>query len=245
MKQIAELGFGVFAYYQTLMQLTPEFYYKKLANESFKKEWDSLDDDRRSAITMFDIIVLDESLIGIYSEIFNFFFIENVVFKDGLFILLDPQYDDSEITKENLRGAITRENFDQVMDILQQICCIHDESYEEEKVSFKNSLAKKLYNKMLKARKEAKEKSRTEGTADMNYSLPNIISAVSNRHPTINPISVWDLTLFQLIDSFNRTQVNSIYDIDSTRVSVWGDEKNTFDISLWHKNEYDKKQVVS
>ena len=44
------------------------------------------------------------------------------------------------------------------------------------------------------------------------------------------------------MDAFNRLQRNTMYDIDSTRVSVWGDEKKTFDVSLWYKNEYDKKK---
>lgn len=104
-------------------------------------------------------------------------------------------------------------------------------------MKFKNSAARKIYEKLLSAQK--KEKKRRK--ADINLSLPNIISAVSNCHPTINPINVWDLTLFQLFDTFNRMRANKIYEIDSTRVSVWGDEKKTFDIALWYKNEYDKK----
>jgi len=31
---------------------------------------------------------------------------------------------------------------------------------------------------------------------------------------------------------------NAIYEIDSTRVSVWGDEKKTFNASLWYKNHF-------
>jgi hypothetical protein len=31
-----------------------------------------------------------------------------------------------------------------------------------------------------------------------------------------------------------------MFDIDSTRVSVWGDEKKTFNAALWYKNNYDK-----
>lgn len=237
------LGFGKFSYYQTLIRLTPEIYFEKLANEELKKEFNSLDDDKRSSITMFDIVARDEQLSKTFLDMFNFFFVEKVVLEDGIFVLLDPQSEDRDITKENFRGAIIKEIFDQVLDIIQQICCIHEDTYEEdEEASFKNSLAKRLYDKMLKARKEAQKRKSAE-KEDKNYSLPNIISAVSNKHPTINPINVYDLTLFQLIDSFNRLQVNSIYEIDSTRVSVWGDEKNTFDVSLWHKNEYDKQAV--
>ena len=50
------------------------------------------------------------------------------------------------------------------------------------------------------------------------------------------------MTVFQLYDSFNRLQQNKMYDIDSTRVSVWGDEKKTFDFGLWYKNNYDNNE---
>ena len=92
---------------------------------------------------------------------------------------------------------------------------------------------------------KAKRAENKNKKADINFSLPNIVSAVSNKHPTISPITVWDLTVFQLLDAFNRMQANTIYDIDSTRVSVWGDEKKVFDVSLWYKNEYEKNQNQS
>lgn len=90
---------------------------------------------------------------------------------------------------------------------------------------------------MLKAKKKAQENKK----ADINLSIPNIISSVSNMHPSINYLNIWDLTIFQLLDAFNRLQANVMYNIDCTRVSVWGDEKKTFDVSLWYKNNYDNK----
>ena len=106
-------------------------------------------------------------------------------------------------------------------------------------MKFKNDIAKKLYEQMQKANKE-KEKQKNKKN-DINLSLPNIISSVSSKHPSINLINIWELTIFQLLDCFNRLQNNTMHEIDSTRVSVWGDEKKTFDPSLWYKNYYDKK----
>lgn len=120
---------------------------------------------------------------------------------------------------------------------MQQICCIYSEDEDIKNLKFKNALAKKMYEKMLKAKKKAQENKKV----DINLSLPNIISSISNKHPSINYINVWDLTVFQLMDAFNRVQTNTMYEIDSTRVSVWGDEKKTFDFTLWYKNNYDNK----
>ena len=196
-----------------------------------------MSDEEKEKIDLYDIIISDDKLIMMYTEIFNFFFIEPVIFREGFFILLKEDIEDEDaVVPDKIRGVIAKELLPQVLNLLQQICCIYEEEEKEEDLKFKNNLAKKLYEKMAKANKKSKKEKKN----DINLTLPNIISSVSNRHLSINPINVWEMTIFQLLDSFNRMQINTIYDIDATRVSVWGDEKKTFDISLWHKNEYDQ-----
>ena len=142
-----------------------------------------------------------------------------------------------ETKEQQVRGVIAKENFSEVIGLLQQICCIYNEEESLDDMKFKNNLARKLMEKMLKAKKKEQETKKS----DLNLTIPNIISSLANKHPSLNYVNIWDLTIFQLLDAFNRIISNSIYDIDSTRVSVWGDEKKTFDVSLWYKNNYDKK----
>ena len=237
LREIGKLKFDRFGYYEFLIKMTPELFFNKVKGEDGKAYWESLSEEDRDKITIYDVIVDDEKLIHSYTEIFNFFFVEQVVFKEGFFILLKEDIsEEDEFNTDNIRGVIAKDNISQVFELLQQICCIYEREEDLSNIKFKNGLAKKLYEKMLKANKKSKE----EKKADVNMTLPNIISSVSNKHSSITPINVWDLTVFQLLDSFNRMQINTIYDIDATRVSVWGDEKKTFDVSLWYKNEYDK-----
>ena len=143
-----------------------------------------------------------------------------------------------EITDiSSIRGVISKDTFQQVIGILQQICCIYDDEEMPSESEFKNKLAQKMFEKMLQAKKKQNKKKRV----DKNLTLPNIISSVSSKHNTLNIINIWDLTVFQLLDSFNRISNDCAYDISALRVAVWGDEKKTFDSSLWHKNNYDKK----
>lgn len=235
LNEISRLTFDKFSIYEAFLKMTPSGFITTF-KEDGQKYWDSLTEERRDSMTMYDLILEDTALQNMYVEIFDFFFIEPVIFKDGLFIILNKTIEnDTDISAEDIRGAIHDKTFLQVLDVLQQICCIYEGEDKIDEMKFKNKTAKKLYEKMLKARKNERKK------ADINMSLPNIISAVSNAHPSINPINVWDLTIFQLLDSFNRLQANAIYRIDCTRVSVWGDEKNTFDIALWYKNNFDTK----
>lgn len=234
--EIAFLGFDKFDFYKFLTKMTPEFYYKAFCkDEGGEEQWNTLSEKEREEVTIYQVIEKDEKISAMYVEMFNFFFEETVIFTDGLFLLFKKKEDES-ISNDNIRGIITHETFSVVIDIIQQITCIHEDEFDDdEEPKFKNALAKKLYEKMKKA------KAPRRGKSDENLTIPNIISALSSRHPSLNYSNIWNLTVYQLVDTFNRTLSNSLYEIDSTRVSVWGDEKNTFDATLWYKNEYDKK----
>lgn len=243
LKDIADqkqgMSFDKFNYFEVLIKMNPEIFYTKIKGDDGKKYWESLSEEERDRLSLFKIVVDDDNLRSTFVEIFNFFFEETVIFKEGYFVLLNKGIKNSNDIKSqaDVRGVISENIFLQVLNAIQQVCCINDKEDNIEDMKFKNNLARKLFEKMQKAAKKQKE----EKKYDVNFSLPNIISSVSNRHPTISPTSVWDLTIFQLYDTFNRMQVNEVFDIDSTRVSVWGDEKKTFDAALWYKNEYDKK----
>lgn len=241
LKEISQITFDRFSFYEFFLKLSPEIYYTKLRKENDGEAyWGSLTEEEQDKITIYNIIEEDNKIRSTYVEIFNFFFVETVIYQEGFFILLKENTaidNPDKIKREQVRGAIAKDNFSQVMSLLQQICCIYNEEESLDGMKFKNNLARKLMEKMLKAKKKEQETKKS----DLNLTIPNIISSLANKHPSLNYVNIWDLTIFQLLDAFNRTQANSMYDIDSTRVSVWGDEKKTFDISLWYKNNYDKK----
>ena len=239
LSEIYDLTFDRFVSYESLLKLTPEVYYTELRGEEGKAEWDTFNDDKKRGIELYNLILSDTSLQNMYEEIFNFFFVESVIFQSPYFILLNEGADlERELNKEDISGVISEKSFMQVIYYIQQTCCIFEKQKQSiEDLKFKNDIAKRMYQKMLKAQEE--QEKRASKKANKDHSLPNIISAVSNRHPCLNPSSVWKLTVFQLIDSFNRLQVNAVYEINQTRVSVWGDEKKTFDSALWYKNSHD------
>lgn len=238
LKEISQITFERFSFYEYFLKLSPETYYIKIKEDiDGKAYWDSLRKEEQNQITIYNVIEEDEKIRNIYIEIFNFFFVETVIYKEGFFILLKENIPNSqEIKKEQVRGAIAKENFSQVINLIQQICCIYNEEESLDDMKFKNNLARKLMEKMINAKKEQET-----NKSDLNLTIPNIISSLANKHPSLNYVNIWDLTIFQLLDAFNRTRTISMYDIDSTRVSVWGDEKKTFDVSLWYKNNYDKR----
>lgn len=236
LRDISKVTFDTYSYYESLAKLTPKSYYNAVRkNMGGVEYWESLSLEERNNLKLFDIIVKEAELKNSYLEMLNFFFVENVVIYEDLFVVLKEGINEisSQSNAEDVQGIITKENFNDIIFVIQQICCIEDKSNNEE-LKFKNNLAKELYFKMQKA----VEKQKIERKEDKNFELPNLISAVSNSHPTIDPINVWDITVYQLMDSFNRLQTNRMLDMQATSVSVWGDKKSTFNPALWYKNQF-------
>ena len=235
--EISDITFERFNVYEVFIKMTPEKFYTKIQKDTGKDYWNSLSEEQKEEITLYKIILNDEITRNTYIEIFNFFFLETVIFKEGFFLLLKEDIEEQEITPDKVQGVIHEDIFLDVLDLIQQICCVHDKESSEKDIKFKNNLAKNLFNRIQKAQKKEK----AERKADINLTIPNIISSVSSKHPSLNYSNIWDITIFQLLDTFGHLQVNTMHDIDSIRVAVWGDEKKTFNAALWYKNQYDKQ----
>ena len=239
LRDISRITFEHFSLYEALLRCTPMEYYTKMLKDSGGLDvWDSMSDKEKDSITMYDVIRKDKMLQTMFVEIFDFFFEENVRFKEDFFILYRgdiSQSDDVPISE--ISGIISEQNFQNVLYLIQQVCCIYSEEEHIEDVKFKNDIARKLYEKMMKANKEKKETGLNN--PNKNLSLPNIISSVSAFHPSINLINIWDLTLFQLIDAFKHIQFRNVYESDKLHVAVWGDDKKQFNFDGWYKNLYD------
>ena len=240
LEDISYLTFDKYNLYVFLLKITPYTYYTVWRKEDGGEEtWNDMPEEKRNAVNVFTILREDKELMTLYLEMLNWFFLEKVIFLDEYFILLkDKNCDipDDEIKMDDIRGVISEQTFDEIIEIIQQICYVYDKEEKEDEIpKFKNKLAEKMYEKMKKQKAMQKKK------ADENLTIPNIISAVNGKHPSLDYTNIYQLTVFQLIDTFNRMIVDGMYEIDSTRVSVWGDEKKNFDATLWYRNEYEKR----
>lgn len=231
LREIGEITFQRFYLYEFFLKLTPRLYFCKVLKDfGGAEKWESMSSEAKNIMKVFDLVKRDRSLQELYSEIFSFFFLEKVAYVDEAFVL--------NIIRDGVDvrvGAIDSDTFVEAVEILQQLCCIYEEEVKKEEMVFKNEATRLLYERMQAAQAEKEKDEKDDGNGI--FSLPNVISSLSNRHTSINPVNVWELTIFQLYDSFERLRVNEAYGISATRVSVWGDEKNTFDATLWYKEK--------
>lgn len=236
---IKKITFAKFQLYEMYLQITPKDFFTNSKNSEIKQLWESLPDEEKEKMTLFNLILSDASLQNIYIEVFNFFFVEDVSFEDNMFTI----YDNGELV-----GAIREGIFTSIIEVIQQICGVYEKKESDfREIPLKNTkTAKNIFEKLLKGRKKFKKNKEKEmakkGNAK-NWTLPNIYSAVANAHPSLNYSNMNNITVYQLIDSFQRTVVNKKFEMAAHSVSVWGDEKKQFDNSLWYKNIYDKDDL--
>lgn len=241
LSDISHISFATYQAFELLISGDLETIFSAFLGKDGERYWKSLQDDDKLHMTVYSAIANNKTIQQLYVSALNFFFVEEVVFVDGYFILFKEKPEDIEkVAVEQVCGVINEEMLPQVLAYVQQICCIYEkEDTPIDQIIFKSELAKRMYIEMLAAKKE-EERIKARRMAKQ-HSLANILSAVSNMHPSISPINVWELTKFQLIDAFNRLRNDEAYHITKTRVAVWGDEKKQFDDALWYKNTHDEQ----
>lgn len=236
-----KMGFDKFYFMEFLAKMTPKDYFIKLLKEADGVEkWENIPDSTKKNLTIFELIIADEQLQELYLELFNFFFEETVIYANGYFIILQKGSEDKpveQLQQEDIKGLLEKKFLPQVLSIIQQICGIYSEEDDVDNMVFKNERIKQRY---LKAKQEEDNQNKK---SDNNMTIPNLISSINGKHPSLNYTNIYKLTLYQLLDTFTRLQNNATFDLSSTRVSVWGDEKKTFDYALWYKNIYENKSV--
>lgn len=237
LSEISKLGFNSYNYYLSTLNLDIESYYKTVLNsdidyfggfsveekdliQQVKNEYDSIPDSEKASITPIVIFSYDKILMESISKSLSFF--TNVDFKyskdDNAFVS----------SKEDAAAAtIELKYFEEVADMIFQRNGIN-KPQKEDKPKFKNKIAEKLYYRTLEAENKNKRNNDLE--------LPNIISSVSAMHNSLNIINIWEITIYQLYDQFQRLQNNCVYDIQAFSVGAWGDKDNKFDQTMWYKN---------
>jgi len=99
---------------------------------------------------------------------------------------------------------IDKNIFDEIRQILRWQNCVKENRQIEEK--YADDRARQLAEKFKKYREKFKSKK------DENaITLKNMISGISARHPSINLLNIWDLTLYQLYDQLSRLNLVDNY----------------------------------
>lgn len=217
LKDIAKIRCSTYQSYISLLLLTPKMYYEM----SGKKEEVPPD------LSVYDLITSDETMYKAVEAALDFFFCEKVVYQPEHRMFFTYSGAAGPYGDPLPTGIIHRDIYSQVCDLILQQNYIQKK--EEDLSEIKNKRALSIAMKLQRGR-EAKQ---TKARSNQNMELGNIISAVAAKHESLNPLNIWDITVYQLWDTFYRLCSNNILAIQSMSVAAWGDKEKQFDASGW------------
>jgi hypothetical protein len=226
--EYGEMSYGTYKLYLSTILMQPKNFYIIFGGKE-KEWWDEQSDEFKNSQDITNLIPTSPEAKQAYQESLDFFFIDKVKYSEehNVYITYNGAKDENGNLKAT--GYIPQDNFKEVCGVIAQLNGIVNDETKDAKPKYKNKLAEKIMNKIKKGQEDRAKKE------DKRYSLPNIISAVVSRHSSLNYTNIYELTVTQLYDIFNRLRNNSMLDIGSVSVAVWGDEKNKFDYDSWFK----------
>lgn len=226
---ITRITYKVYDLYIGYLNMTPEKYCKEV--DTRLSDWYSnLKEDDLFYLNMFDLILSNSELIKIYTSIFNFFIKENVMFsgKTKTFVVYEDTQDGQCVI-----GEINKQNYTELCDVILQLNHVSSEnSFDLSKVKNKKGLER---FKRIQELKNKNKKEKKESNPDLE--LGNIISHICIKHKSINYTNVYNMTIYQLWDTFMGLQEDNIYESNKMSVSIWGDKENKFDFNSWFKKK--------
>lgn len=161
-----------------------------------------------------------------FFEALSFFVEEEIKFNDARL-----QFD--VYKGEEVVGSINNENFADIQCAVIQT--VGGEKENKRKVKFQSKKAQEIYEKCKAGKKEFDNSKRSNSdTNDESFSIPNLISAVCAKHPSLNFTNIWDLTILQLYDQFKRLNIITYESVEGLRWAAWG--KDSIELSAWHKD---------
>ncbi len=246
LRNIKDVGLQVYyAYISFLLVGTEEYLI------SIKRE-DLIPFFKQHNLTMFDIYRDNPYERQFFIEALSFFIDGEIEFKNGEFLIIsklnineyrkglrDFKPVEMEVTKSkkqeeaydfsrgrftNNTNIINKEIYQKILEIIAEINCLKVNKQQE---TYANEKARKIAEKI----QQAKQKRSNVQSKD-SVSLPDIISAVASRKESLNLLNIWDLTIYQLYDHYNRLIVEDEFDIHAMNYAYWGGE---FKAKHWSK----------
>lgn len=181
---------------------------------------------------IYDLVTKTPNLLNELVIALNFFIEEDIAFHYGKDMFCTYESDsDGNITPLIFFGA---EYYYEIIDIINQRHGISRPSAEDkiENQIFKNARARELWLKMNDPKIKAAERRKSEH----KYDLANIVSSLTAKSQTISILNVWDVSVYNIYDQFERERTNAIDKMNARSVSIWGDGDKKYNYESWYEN---------
>ena len=210
-------------------------FYKNFIPDRYN-EYLSSSKEEQDAVSLFDLVCGVDDIIADYEYVFNLFFVEDIKFS-----IRDKRFNIIEKTNEadqdgEVHHVINENNFDEVINIIAQLCNMENSSAQDEYSNIKDKATRDLYAQIENARRKRRSKKAVK-KEDPMYNIGNMISVVSAYgNNGLNCLDIDNVTIANLYDQFIRIIIDRQYHISARNVSVWGDSDKKFKGDSYLKN---------
>lgn len=187
--------------------------------------YNEMSDEQKQQCSLYKLLIAEKQMRSILIECFSFFIAENIEFNQEN-LCFDVLSDENETV-----GVINEENFNSVRFNILRMNCIS--AQEMKPLKFKNEHARQIYEACQQGREEF-EKAKQTNKVDVKFSFENLVTYVATKSQTYNFENVWNLTIYQFQQEFQRLNLYNQLDTISKRWATWGKDK--FDFSAWYEN---------
>ena len=205
LRDIKDIGLQTYYAYISFLLVSVEEYLISIKRE------DLIPFFKQHNLTMFDVYRDNSYERQFFIEALSFFIDGEIEFKNGEFLI-------------NNTNIINQEIYQKILEIIAEINCLKVNKQQE---TYANEKARRIAEKI----QQAKQKRRSVQSKD-SISLADIISAVASRKESLNLLNIWDLTIYQLYDHYNRLMAEDEFDIHAMNYAYWGGE---FKVKHWSK----------
>lgn len=143
-------------------------------------------------------------------------------------------------TKEEQDFVFSQETFEDFQHIIRLINCLDIQEEEEPEIQTDNLTMKQKFEEKRKLLKQAKAKEKeknAENGIEKGLTLEQVISYVCAFPSSYNMTNVWNLTIYQLFDQFQKLQAKENYDHKIILLSSGMMDAKKLDVKYWIKTE--------
>ena len=221
-------NYSTYSLYLDIMTMTTAGYFER---KKKLEEYDALSIDEKSKLNVFTLLSHDQEYQWMFLAALNFFFRESVQYDPTANMYITYEVKDGE---PKAIGAITYTMWGEISEMIAQMNHVSIEMDEQDLSKSADERTKKVMEKLRKGRKALKKA--REKTNGARMELGNLTSIIATFVNGYNYMNVYDLTVFQLYDTYNRFLMGDVYEINRMAVSVWGDKEKKFDLYARQEN---------
>ena len=141
-------------------------------------------------------------------------------------------------------GVINSKNWGDVCEVCLKSAYIEPPNRPSPTKKYKNEFTRKKFEEFYRKKAAYEEKKRSTQKANPDYELANIISSLATFHNSLNMANIWDLTVYQVHDTFARQRQKNISTLVITttlcgaeRITRWICGSSTYpkimEVTLW------------